>query len=244
MVGLVFVFVFVRLGFWQLDRLEVRRAHNVTVEARASQPTRPLEGILGQYGSDIGAMLHRSAVVEGVYRTTDEFFSIGRTIEGSPGILVATPLERADGTVLVVVRGLVPLGVFGPPAGGYEPPNGAVTLVGRIDDGEGPSAIGEPDPPDGRLTSLSRLDVAYIDEWVEGDVLPITLILAEQLPEDSAGTPLRFPLEELTEGSHLGYAVQWFAFALIVAVGIAVLIYRSGLRESPPETGSDQASQP
>ena len=160
------------------------------------------------------------------------------------GTLIATPLDRDDGTVLIVIRGLVPLGTSGPPAQGYEPPEGRVVLEGRLDDGEAPSAIGEPDPAGGKLTSLSRLDLEYIDKWVDGDVLPITLMLEDQDPQDPGGVPVRIPSEVLTEGSHLGYAVQWFAFALIVLVGVAALVYRAGTAESVSETEMDRTSQP
>lgn len=74
------MFVFVRFAFWQLSRLEERRAFNKTVEERGSEHERPLAEILGQYGEDIDAMLHRSAIVEGMYRTGEEFFAIGRAI--------------------------------------------------------------------------------------------------------------------------------------------------------------------
>ncbi|RLE12233.1 MAG: hypothetical protein DRJ28_09405, partial [Actinobacteria bacterium] len=44
-VGVVITLAFVRLGFWQLDRLDERRVANTTSEARMSEPVRPLEGI-------------------------------------------------------------------------------------------------------------------------------------------------------------------------------------------------------
>lgn len=241
-VGVVITASFVRLGFWQLDRLDQRRETNTTIEGRMSEPARPIEAILGHYGDDVDDMLYRTARVEGVYRTADEFFSIGRIVSDEPGTLVATPLDLSDGTVLIVVRGLVPLGTPGPPAQGYEPPSGPVSLVGRIDDGEEPLRIGEPDPQDGDLESLSRLDLAYIDRWVDGDVLPITLILEEQSPPDRAGGPIRIPPDELTEGSHLGYAIQWFSFAIIVGVGVAVLVHRAGTSNEPIEADPDRAS--
>ena len=243
-VGVLISLAFVRLGMWQLDRLEERRAFNATVEARTAEPTRPLEGVLGQYEGDVDEMKHRQARVEGVYRIEDEFFSVGRLVDGMSGTLIATPLDRDDGTVLIVIRGLVPPGTSGPPAQGYEPPEGRVVIEGRLDDGEAPSAIGEPDPVNGDLTSLSRLDLEYIDKWVDGDVLPITLMLENQDPRDPEGVPVRIPSEELTEGSHLGYAVQWFAFALFVLVGVAAMVYRAGTAESVSETEMDRTSQP
>ncbi len=243
-IGVVLTTGFVRLGFWQLDRLDERRERNATIAARMSEPARPLEGILGHYGEDVDEMLYRTARVEGVYRVDDEFFSIGRIVSDESGTLVATPLDLADGSVLIIVRGLVPPGTAGPPAQGYEPPLGTVSLVGRIDDGEEPLLIGEPDPPDGHLGALSRIDLAYIDRWVDGDVLPITLILEEQSPTDRAEGPIRVPPEELTEGSHLGYAIQWFSFAIIVGVGVAALVHRAGMRDDANEADPDRASLP
>ncbi len=38
--------------------------------------------------------------------------------------------------------------------------------------------------------------------------------------------PVPAPPPELTEGPHLGYAFQWFAFATIAAVGYVILIRR------------------
>jgi surfeit locus 1 family protein len=241
-VGVVITAGFVRLGFWQLDRLDQRRETNATIEGRLSEPTRPLEGILGHYGDDVDEMLYRRARVEGVYRIDDEFVSIGRIVSDESGILVATPLDLADGSVLIIVRGLVPPDTSGPPAQGYEPPLGTVSLVGRIDDGEEPLRIGESDPQDGHLEALSRIDLAYIDQWVDGDVLPITLILEEQSPTDRRAGPIRVPPDELTEGSHLGYAIQWFSFAIIVGVGVGLLVHRAGTRDDPNEGDPDRAS--
>lgn len=243
-IGLLISVSFVRLAFWQLDRLDERREMNTTIEARSSGPARPLESILGQYGGDVDAMVFRRAIVEGTYMRDDELFSIGRTIHTQPATLVATPLALDDGTVLIVVRGFVPANTSGPPAEGYEPPGARVALVGRIDDGEDGARIGEPEPPDGVLRSLSRLDLEYIDQWMEGDVLPISLLLEEQVPSNLEGVPVQVPTEELSEGSHLGYAVQWFAFAIIVFVGVGALIHRAGTSEELSGTEQDRASQP
>ncbi|MDK1019674.1 MAG: SURF1 family protein [Actinomycetota bacterium] len=241
-VGLLVTVGFARLGLWQLDRLEERQEFNVTVAARMSEAPRPLEEIVGQHGDDTDALLHRRVIVEGTYRSQDEFFSIGRTVDGVTGTLVVTPLDRPDGSVLIVVRGLVPPDTSGPPADGFAPSGGPVTVTGRIDDGEEPSSIAELEPADGHLTSLSRLDLSFIDVWVEGDVMAITLILEGTTPPNPEGIPLPIPPPELSEGSHLGYAVQWFAFAAIASIGVGVLVWRAGTEESATEDAEDPDS--
>lgn len=228
LVATVLVVGFVRLGLWQLDRLEERRTSNALVELRQIEEPRSLEALLAQYGEDPEDLIYRQATVTGRYVAGDEFFSIGRRYDDLSGTMVITPLELADGSLIIVVRGLVPTDTQGPPAQGYGPPTGVVTLTGRIDDGEEPLRIGEQDPADGVLQSISRVDLAYIDLWLDGDVRPISLTLREQNPQSSGNQPIPIPTEALSEGRHLGYAVQWFAFAIIVGAGVASLIRKAG----------------
>jgi surfeit locus 1 family protein len=241
-VGIMISLLFIRLGIWQLDRLDERRAQNTTIEGRMAEPPRPLVGILGQYGGDADAMAYRHAVAEGEFRTDDEFFSIGRTYGDLSGTLVATPFDLEDGSVLIVVRGLVPPGTPGPPAPGYEPAAGVMRIEGPLQPGEESTAIGESPPDAGDLTSLSRLDLEYIDRWVSGDVLPVLLFLEGWTVLNPENIPEPIPRPELTEGSHLGYAVQWFAFALIVFFGVAALVYKEGTAPSATESEPDRTS--
>ena len=172
-VGSVLVFAFIQLGMWQLSRHEERQTANTLISARMSEPIRALDGLVGQYGADPASLVYRNTMIKGRYLVEDEFFSVGRTYGDVSGTMVITPLELEDGSILIVTRGLVPLDVAGPPAEGYEPPLETVTLQGLIDDGEEPSGIGEPDPQDGVVRSISRVDLEYIDMWMGGDVLPI-----------------------------------------------------------------------
>jgi surfeit locus 1 family protein len=119
-----------------------------------------------------------------------------------------------------------------------------MVIEGPLQAGEQATAIGEPDPQDGRLTSLSRIDLEYIDEWVDGDVLPVMMVLEGWSVPYPNAAPEPIPQQELTEGSHLGYAVQWFSFALIVVVGVAVLVYKAVTDDSVNETALDQTSLP
>lgn len=197
---------------------------------------------MGQYGADPEALIYRQVIVTGRYLTADEFFSVGRNYNGVTGTLVMTPLELDDGSVMIIVRGLVPAGTLGPPADGYEPPLGFVTLTGRLDDGEEPLRIGESPPKNGKVESIARVDLAYIDEWSDADVLPVDLLIETQQPANAQGTPIPIPAPELSEGKHLGYAVQWFAFALMAFIGGFVLVWQAGTERSKDETSQAQQS--
>jgi len=242
LVGLLLTVAFVQLGLWQLSRLDERRAHNASVAERIDGETRSLADLVAQFGTDPAQLVDRNAVVTGRYIGDDEFFSVGRNYDGLTGTLVMTPLELDDGSIMIVVRGLVPVGTPGPPAAGYEPPQGTVTLTGLIDDGEEPLRLGEPAPDDGILSQISRVDLDYIDTWYDGEVLPIDLVLENQVPPNPGESLIPVPRSELTEGSHLGYAVQWFAFAVIAVVGISALVWRAGSQGTTDETSREPAT--
>lgn len=218
---------FVYLGMWQLDRLAQRQDRNVTIASRSDDPARPLADLRREFLDDPEELAFRHTFTEGTYRPEDEFVSIGRVSGSTTGTLVATPLVLEDGSVLIVVRGIVPVQPDGSPTGEFEVRIPDVLVAGRLTPGEAPLRIGEPDPPTGHLEALSRLDLDFIDRWVEGDVLPFMLLLDEQTPAPQAD-PVAIPDEELTEGKHLGYAVQWFAFSAIALVGLVALLYRAG----------------
>jgi cytochrome oxidase assembly protein ShyY1 len=242
LVGLLLAFTFVRLGLWQLSRLDERRAHNASVAARIDNEPQPLADLMIQYGTEPEDLVDRAAVVTGRYINADEFYSVGRNYDGLTGTLVMTPLELDDGTIMIIVRGLVPVGTPGPPATGYETPNGTVTLTGVLDNGEEPLRLGEPAPNDGVLSQISRVDLDYIDTWYDGEVLPIDLVLENQVPPDPGESLIPVPRSELTEGSHLGYAVQWFAFAVIAVIGIAALVWRAGNERTTDEIAREPAT--
>ncbi len=206
-----------------------------------SESPRPLDQLVSEYGSDTEALIYRQVTVTGRYSTADEFFSIGRNYDGVTGTMVVTPFELEDGSLMIVVRGLVPVGTPGPPAVGFEPPPGEATLTGRIDDGEEPLRLGEPDPQDGVLRSISRIDLAYIDRWLPGEVLPISLVMTDQYPANTGALLVPIPPPELSEGRHLGYAIQWFAFSIIAVVGTAVLVRQAGMEKSTSEDDPEPA---
>ena len=238
-VGVGFTVLFVFLGMWQLQRLDERQTRNAAIIARSHEVSRPLSALIVDHGQDGEALAHRKTTVVGTYRNDEEFLSIGRIYGDIVGTLVLTPLEREDGSVLIVVRGIAPPGIAGPPAEGYEVPSGIVQLEGVIGEGEAPLRIGESDPETGTIESLSRVDLTYIDRWVDGEVLPVTLLLESQSP-GSALEPIRIPPEELSDGSHLGYAIQWFAFAVIAIIGTGALLLRAARQDATDGAALDR----
>ena len=216
----------VRLGIWQLDRLEARRAFNAQVESMRALP--PLN--LDKDGSDsIQDMEWRAVQVIGHYDFENQIAIRNQYYGGQYGYHLMTPL-LFDGTAVLVDRGWIP-------ADGNSAPDdwrkydevGEVNLSGQIRLGQGKPAIGgvaDAMPENGvRLELWNNADVARIAGQLPYPILPVYI----QLDADAQDTepPIPFQPEiELTEGPHFGYALQWFTFATILFVGYPFYLRR------------------
>ena len=215
----------VGLGIWQLQRLADRRARNAEIErARSREPS------LITSGAGRGALeAHASVRASGAFDPEREVLVYGRSLDGEPGHLVVTPLVFEDGTAALVVRGWVPFDHGSAPVVGAAPPTGELTIRGFLvpDEGDG-SAV-----PDGNGV-IRRLDVRGIGSTLPYPVLPLAIRLTEQVPPHTSDLPVPVPAEDLSEGPHLSYAIQWFSFATI-ALGGAVILLRRDRRGLTPD---------
>jgi surfeit locus 1 family protein len=213
----------VRLGFWQLDRLEQRRARNAVVLAGLSQPAGPLDA--AHVRRDSAALAYRRVVARGRYLPEAELVLRGRSERGRPGVHLVTPL-LADSVVVWVNRGWVPAPDGTTPAERPAPPAGEVTVEGILQVVPVTEDRGSPSVSTRGDTTYRRLDLGVARRRVPHPVLPLYL----QLSGDTVGArrlPVAIPPPPLDEGSHLSYAVQWFSFALIGLGGLAVLLWRA-----------------
>jgi surfeit locus 1 family protein len=227
-IGAIFILAMcalcVRLGFWQLNRLEQRRARNAAIRAATTLPPLRLDSLATT--ADPKAFAWRRAEASGRYHPAGDMVVRGRSRDGRPGVHLVSPLVLADGRVVMVNRGWVPS------------PDGA-TADARAMRIDGPVHVSGALLPitaerDGGLpiagragadSSWRRVDLAAARARSPGPVIPLVL---QQLPSgaDAGSPPLAEPLPELSEGNHLSYAVQWFSFAGIGVTGLLILVLR------------------
>lgn len=220
MVGIAVALLCARLGVWQLSRLDERQRLNRTIEARMGMPPLQLDSTMP--GSN-DTLTYRRVMFAGRADYTREIVVVGRSLGGVPGVHVVTPVVTEWGAVLVErfwVRSpdattvdlatlggdslLAIEGVFMPP--GLPRPSSQATWPIRV------ASINPETLADRFPYSLYGLAVRRTTGAPEG----VTLV----------------PLPELTEGSHLSYAVQWFAFAVIAVVGSGVLVIKQSTVDS------------
>ena len=216
-----------RLGFWQLDRLEQRRAQNEQVRQALALPAVQLTPeLLSEIERNPRALLNRRVRALGAYDFSRQIVLRGRARDGQPGVHVVTPLLLTDSDAAVLVnRGWAP----SPDAAtvdltrfresGLHEIEGLIQLMPPGTDARSEAPVSA---EEGVLT-LQRLDPAVLRRW-GGDVfLPIYI---QQLPDSSRqGSLSPVTLQELDEGPHLGYALQWFSFGIIALGGTAILFF-------------------
>lgn len=224
----------VNLGFWQLRRLEERRDFNRQVEATIDQPAAPLDAVLDP-SVDPADVEWRSVVAAGEYLPEEQVVVVNRSQGGVAGDTVVTPLQLDDGRILLVARGFVPLGETAAP-----PPEGDVTVTGRLRRSQERRRGGLSDPAEGELTEVQRVDIARLSAQLPGEVVPMYVELVTSEPAETGPYPSPLAEPELTERNHLSYAVQWFIFATCVAVGWVLAVRHSvgSRRRAETETGT------
>ena len=209
----------IRLGIWQLDRLEQRRAFNAQYEAARAQS--PLN-LNQEQPEDIEELEWRHVTVTGEYDFANQIAVRNQYYREQYGYHLLTPL-RFEGTAVLVDRGWIPAEGNAAPADWrtYDEP-GTVSISGQLRLGRGKPAIGgvaDPLPENGaKLEVWNNADLARIASQMPYPLLPVYI-----QPEPDANDtepPIPFqPAIELTEGPHFGYALQWFTFATILFFG-------------------------
>jgi surfeit locus 1 family protein len=241
---IVVVATCVRLGIWQLHRLEWRRGYNASVAAGLSAAPSPIQELI-RSGDDLGATSYRRAVATGTYDAAHEVILYGRTQNDTPGNHVLTPLVMSDGSALIVDRGWIPFDPNQPVPvqGDAAAPSGAVTVTGVLFPPDSTSSTASPSAAAAATATVREIDLAQLQSQLPYRLLPVYLLLAAQDPPQPGGLPAPGPLPELTEGPHLSYAYQWFSFAAIAVVGY-VLLLRRDRRERRPSSTEDADAVP
>lgn len=210
--GVVFL---ARLGFWQLDRLEQRRAHNQLVAERWDQaPFNLSENALPAQFEELG---YRRIEATGTFDYEHQIVLKNQNRDAAPGVNLVTPFLLSDGGVILVARGWIPYDQSKPEQWAqFNEATGETTIVGMI---QASQVLPGAQPPTAPQPEWFRIDIEAIQRQMPYPLLPVFLT---QLPEPGRGyadLPYREVPFALAEGNHFSYALQWFMFAAILGGG-------------------------
>jgi cytochrome oxidase assembly protein ShyY1 len=204
----------IRLGLWQIHRLEHRLDNNKVVTTHFATAPVDLSTALNK-GQKVDDKSEWTRVTTtGTYDVAHEVTVKFSTRDGVPGVDVVTPLVLADGDAMLVDRGWMQTSNTGSKPTVPPPPTGPVTIMGwlRQNNGAKGDAI---EPHGGQIRAISSIGLARSVPYTLNDGY---LNLRTQTPK-SAHPLAAEPKPELGQGPHFFYALQWWFFAGLAIVG-------------------------
>ena len=219
------VLAMIFLGFWQLDRHSQKSDINERISARLDNEPLGLVDIDKLKSYEIIEMErdfeYRSIAVSGKYIQEDSVLIRNRTYNGVPGFWLLTPFQLLNNQIIVVNRGWLPIS-----AENYIDLNtSALDLTGIFRKAELAKGLQRSDASQGVLKSLARPDLARYEDQLGYEIFPMYIQLSSQSPQQADGFPQVLDIPKFSEGQHLSYAVQWFIFASIAAIGYPLVLW-------------------
>lgn len=206
----------VRLGVWQLERADQSETVADTVADRQRQPALRLNGAAA--GAEL--LPYRTAVAVGRFEPGARILLDNRKRDGRLGYELVVPFRIAGSDTRVMVnRGWIPRGAVGQPPESRGGPVRGVLLKPAVP----PLAMGVPPDMD---SPWPYLDIEAVGQHLGAPVLRLVLVEDERLAREAVEDGRR---RADKWGMHMGYAIQWFVFAVI---GLALFGYmlRTGRR--------------
>ncbi|MCX7277214.1 MAG: SURF1 family protein [Burkholderiales bacterium] len=213
-----FLFVgFLALGTWQVERRVWKLDLIARVEQRVHATPTPAPGQAQWPQINATADEYRHVTLSGSYLHDKETLVQASTVQGT-GFWVLTPLQLADGSLVLVNRGFVPPEARERATRRDAEPQGNTTVTGllRLTEPDG-GFLRRNDATDGRWYSRDVQAIAASRGLAQ--VAPY-FVDADTQPSDTASATA-LPVAGLTvinfHNSHLVYALTWYTLALMVA---------------------------
>jgi surfeit locus 1 family protein len=217
--GLILFSGFAALGTWQVYRRSWKLDLIARVEQRVHAPAVPAPGASQWTHVTAANSEYRHVRASGTFLNDSETL-VQATTELGAGYWVLTPLRLADGTLVLINRGFVPLERRARTAHGASEPTTPATVTGLL-------RITEPGG------AFLRRNNPATDQWYSRDVQAIALArgltnVAPYFIDAEAAGRSPGPVGGLTviafHNSHLIYSITWYTLALMVAGGMWMVI--------------------
>ena len=219
----VFVPLFIALGFWQLARAEQKQIISDRWELRRQLPPQSLDML----PTDPQQLAYRQVTMRGNFVPGRNFLLDNRINNGRYGVEVISVFELSESHQWVLVnRGwvaadpsrrtlpVVPSAV--PTTGMDSMPGEELQLQGYVYVAPGESyTLGAISSDSNWPRLVQALDIAALAEMLDKPTFPFAVRLAQDSP---AALLVDWPLLNARPEKHQAYAVQWFSMALVLAL--------------------------
>ena len=227
LVFLAFFLLFAALGIWQVQRALEKRGIEMRINARSEAPAQSVDAAAKNW--DPQQSEYRKVKVEGDFLTTGLNLIDNILVNGQPGYHVISPLKIGEnGPYILVNRGWVAQGDSRQKLPRVDVPGGGIKLEGIV---RTPSALpfvessADSLKMDNRFNLWLYLDLEKYADESKLDILPFAML---QQSDSGDGLLREWPVYQARVAMHIGYALQWFAFAVIVTLIFAGIGRRRG----------------
>ncbi len=215
---LIGVYVLIRLGFWQLDRLESRRLFNQHYLEQKSSPSINLNDEINF--QELINMEYREVSVSGFYDFKNEIYLQNQAFENIPGYRVVTPLRIENSENLVYIeRGWVSfedLKIIDAINSNYTHHQNLRGII-RLPQSESDFGGKSSNASESNSKFFLYVDLDLLNTELDYGLLPIYIQLNGEKNDQKPYSKLTEI--EINEGPHFGYAIQWFFFASLLGIG-------------------------
>ena len=217
LVFLGFFSLFAVLGVWQVQRALEKRGIEMRINARSQSSARTLDDTAVNW--DVQQSEYQKIKVEGEFLSTGQILVDTILMDGRAGYHVVSPLRIAGSERYILVnRGWVEQGESRQQLPEVVLPAGTVSLEGVV---RTPSALPFVESSTVPLSLDERFSVwLYLDLEKYADESTVDILPFAMLQNNDSGDALvrEWPAYRAKVAMHIGYALQWFAFALIVTL--------------------------
>src|SRR5439155_18227197 len=208
---------FVLLGNWQARRAEQKRALGAELERALKLP--PIQ--LAPAEVDTGTLLHKRVLARGRFVAERTVLLDNKLRRGRPGYEVVTPLALAGSEWHVLVnRGWIAAPASRETLPDVRTPSGELTVVGSALE-RLPHALQPGAAPTVKLRQ--NLDIGAFAAETGLRLQPLVIEQHSEMPD---GLAREWPRPDFGIERHESYALQWYLFAGLAIVLLAVLSVR------------------
>ncbi|MFW2372240.1 MAG: SURF1 family protein [Gammaproteobacteria bacterium] len=227
LVTLVFLYLLISLGQWQLDRAEYKTNIENLVKERKDLP--PI--VLNMAPAGIDERMYLPVKTHGTFDSNHQIFLDNRVVKHQAGYDVYTPLLRENAPALLVKRGWVKMGrtrqnlpdinidnVYTDIAGILnKPPSHGLILSDNANQYQQWPALAQ------------FIDLDEIESILGYPLYPMILVLDGQHESALHQQPIAM---NMNSAKHHGYAFQWFALATTLTIIYLVVNTKRGNRKN------------
>ena len=227
LVFIIFFTLFIKLGFWQLDRADQKKIINMAFVDRQSQPPIPLNNETIQM--PIEDIIWHHVTISGEFLNDKNIILDNQVVQEKIGFLIYTPFKILDSNRTILVnRGWYPLSNSRNDVPNIPPIKGAQAIEGEIN--QMPSSgisLGKvvTEKLDESSFRLQKMDYEVLCSLLGKDLMRYVVKLKKPIFDKTYILDSGIPVPD--SDKNYGYAFQWFAMAFT----LFIIFIRLGLKK-------------